>query len=103
MSEVRTPPRKLVDLNPTFWRYHGIDREGMGVIFDCPCGSESCEWGGKISVPFANPLDGGQPQNTEKCHWQRTGDTFETMTLSPSIHCVGHWHGWLRNGVLESC
>lgn len=21
-------------------------------------------------------------------------------TLSPSIHCIGHWHGWVRNGML---
>jgi Family of unknown function (DUF6527) len=21
-------------------------------------------------------------------------------TLTPSIHCVGHWHGWVRAGIL---
>lgn len=27
------------------------------------------------------------------------------LTLSPSIHCVGccDWHGYLKNGVYESC
>lgn len=24
-------------------------------------------------------------------------------TIEPSIHWVGHWHGFLRNGVLVSC
>jgi len=24
-------------------------------------------------------------------------------TLSPSLHWVGHWHGYLKNGRLESC
>lgn len=29
----------------------------------------------------------------------------ESLTLAPSIHCVGccGWHGYLRNGVFESC
>lgn len=28
-----------------------------------------------------------------------------TLTLSPSIHCVGccGWHGYLRNGEFQSC
>jgi hypothetical protein len=24
-------------------------------------------------------------------------------TLSPSIHCIDHWHGFLRSGRLVSC
>jgi hypothetical protein len=24
-------------------------------------------------------------------------------TVSPSIHTIGHWHGFLRGGRLESC
>lgn len=32
--------------------------------------------------------------------WKLTG-THEKPTLSPSLHWVGSWHGWLRNGVLE--
>ncbi len=27
----------------------------------------------------------------------------ERPTLSPSIHCVDHWHGYLRAGRFESC
>jgi len=32
--------------------------------------------------------------------WQRTGETFEDMTLSPSIDASnsGHWHGHITNG-----
>lgn len=102
MSDIKTPPTRLVDLNAKFWGTYGENREGMGVIFDCPCRQENCEWGGKIAVAFRNPIDGGPPF-PDKTRWERTGDTIETLTLSPSIHCVGHWHGWLRNGVLESC
>jgi hypothetical protein len=24
----------------------------------------------------------------------------DNPTLTPSIHCVGHWHGWVRAGML---
>jgi hypothetical protein len=32
-------------------------------------------------------------------------DDVTTLTLSPSIHCKGccGWHGYLKNGVFESC
>jgi len=102
VSEVRTPPKRLVDLNPTWFGIHGQESEGAGIIFDCPCQSESCAWGGKIAVSFSNPIKG--PASTvDRCLWTRSGEDFATLTLSPSIHAVGHWHGWLKNGVLESC
>jgi hypothetical protein len=25
---------------------------------------------------------------------------LDAPTLSPSIHCIGHWHGWVRAGTL---
>ena len=103
MADIKTPPTRLVDLNPTWFGIHGKDTEGAGVIFDCPCQSESCAWGGKLAISFRNPLRGKAYASAEEHLWQRTGETFETLTLSPSIHAVGHWHGWLRNGVLVSC
>lgn len=27
----------------------------------------------------------------------------QSPTLSPSLHWVGHWHGYLTNGELKSC
>ena len=24
----------------------------------------------------------------------------DAPTLTPSIHCIGHWHGWVRAGML---
>lgn len=33
--------------------------------------------------------------------WQWDGNR-ESPTLSPSLHCIGHWHGFLRNGRFES-
>ncbi len=81
-------------------------RDGIGLIFKCPCGKhDECD---RVFVTFANPLDGGpaldrgytadKPLPT----WQRTGDTIETITLSPSILRTDpdgcQWHGWVRNG-----
>lgn len=103
MSDVKTPPKQLVDLNPKWFGIHGKDTVGAGIIFDCPCQLERCEWGGKIAISFANPIKGEPEAVSNEKLWQRSGETFETLTLSPSIHCVGHWHGWLQNGVLVSC
>jgi hypothetical protein len=80
------------------------ERSGIGVSFDCPCGC-----GRRCAVPFANPLD-GQPAPEGYSGgrgWNRTGDTFEALTLSPSIQRVEpdgcRWHGWIRDGEVVSC
>ncbi|MGE0362783.1 MAG: DUF6527 family protein [Vicinamibacterales bacterium] len=80
-------------------------REGVGVIFRCPCGNGADEH--ECYVPFRNPLDGGPPADPGGWNgsggWQRTGDTFETLTLTPSIlrnrsHGGCGWHGFITNG-----
>ncbi len=92
---------KLIDLNPDWVSHEG--RHGEGLACDCPCGCDSRLW-----VPFANPID-GLPKSPEISGWQRTGETFETLTLSPSIWrkkpgspdgCG--WHGFLTNGEFRS-
>lgn len=89
---------KLIDLHPTF--YGAADCSGMGILFDCPCGCDE-----KCGVPFANPISGGEPRDG----WQRTGETFETLTLIPSLQRVksasGHgcdWHGFVTNGEVTT-
>ncbi|MGH2352482.1 MAG: hypothetical protein ACRDI2_23245 [Chloroflexota bacterium] len=32
--------------------------------------------------------------------WEVSGDP-PRITISPSINCVGRYHGWLRNGILS--
>ena len=73
-------------------------RKGVGILFDCPCGCSS-----RCYVPFKNPLDGAA--SLEPRGWERTGDTFETLTLAPSIlrgtdrgGCG--WHGYIRAGAI---
>lgn len=33
-------------------------------------------------------------------HWD---GNLEKPTLTPSVHQLGCWHGWIRNGRMESC
>ena len=32
-------------------------------------------------------------------HWGWDGNE-DAPTLKPSIQCIGHWHGWVRDGIL---
>ena len=99
---------RLVDLHPRFVGAGGEGisdangnpvpaRHGIGVMFDCPCGCDEL-----CFIPFSNPLDGGVSVSSTPGQptWDRVGDTFETLTLTPSIQRVGGcaWHGHVTNG-----
>ncbi len=44
-----------------------------------------------------------QPHSTPgRPSWSLSGDP-DRPTLSPSLHLVGHWHGWMREGRFVSC
>lgn len=82
----------------------------MGLAFECPVHRGAC----MLGVDFLNPVDGGPPTTRTRVRrdgrsvpvykWRRTGDSFDTLTLAPSIHVLEHdggpthWHGWIRNG-----
>lgn len=115
---------KLTDCHPVFWGAGPDGRKGLGVSFDCPL----CVLEGRFSLhgsgpfpphaertdrtfapffpcAFKNPLDGGPPDPSAK--WTRTGDTLETLTLSPSINADEQdhgthkgWHGHVQNGKI---
>jgi hypothetical protein len=103
---------RLIDLHPQFYGAGGDaitdkhgnpvpERHGLGVTFDCPCGCEH-----PIAIPFVNPLDGGPKHGDDpRRGWQRTGDSFETLTLSPSILRMDGcgWHGWVTEGEIIKC
>ncbi len=63
-----------------------FEATGKGLLYICPCGC------GKMGfVGFRGKVDPPRPA------WEWDGNE-ESPTLSPSIHDVGHWHGWLREG-----
>lgn len=94
---------KLTDLDPMWIDATSAapNRRGLGVLFQKPPGQPGDHY---IAVLFANPLDGGPPapecEDYPKPRWTRTGDTFETLSISPSIFCSPPtgWHGWVTNG-----
>lgn len=117
---------RLADLNAKFWGATDTgwplvnpdgQRHGLGVTFECPgtccAGKETRQ---RIAVAFLNPIDGGPMPKDQRRGWKRTGDTIETLTLTPSInaHDVelvdadgnvtaekwGHWHGFITNGAI---
>jgi len=97
MSEVKTAPVKAqrfedidqVAAHPgAFEFFKSGDRYPAGMIFSCPCGC-----GARSSLDF-------RPHASPSWDWD---GNWEAPTLSPSVHHVGHWHGWLRAGIWESC
>lgn len=70
-------------------------REKIGLFCNCPkCGASH-----PLLLPFANPFDGGKL--IYSVAWQRTGNTFETLTLTPSIFRKDcGWHGYITNGEI---
>ena len=122
---------RLADLNPKWFAEEG--RQGQGVLFDCPsCRAGVCLGAVpaqpyRLAVAFSPPLDGGAPFTLGKMRvlfevmqaadgeewtgriippgviWGRTGDTFETLTITPSVDASasGHWHGFVTAGVTQ--
>lgn len=113
---------RLVDCDPQWVsNYHGADVVDA-IRFDCPEGHADCIH----VIPFTPALDGSSPTR-QHAQWQRTGDTFETLTLSPSIRrnpkypsrdaalaagCIPEYlddsllcalHIFIRNGQIEFC
>lgn len=106
---------KLTELNPKWvassawgekngqpYQFSTYERNGMGLVFDCPVHRDH-----RIVVFFANPID-ALPPAEDKFLWQRSGDTFESITLTPSVDAshaqgerTGCWHGHITNGEVK--
>lgn len=100
---------KLTDLEPR-WIGHGGEgtyvtatgepiahTEKVGLVCKCPCGCSR-----ELFVPFENPI--GPGPLTTRWGWKRTGETFETLTLTPSIQRQDpggcRWHGFITAGEI---
>ena len=96
---------KLTELRPrwiTPANWHGPFL-AYGIEFDCPtCGHRLAvhflPWINPDRLPTEGDFAYGQLK------WQRTGDTFETLSLQPSIDfgAAGCWHGHITNGELTT-
>lgn len=95
---------RLIELNP---RWTGTGAIITGITFDCPhCRTQ------RLGVVFKNAIDPekwlerGVTRNHAECEWDRQGETFETLTLSPSVDASkldfgNHWHGFITNGEVH--
>ena len=106
---------RLTDLQPRWFTFMAHPADGVvliaGLTFVCPhCMKQ------RIGVRFKPLIDPAGivaqygivwPCGDEPV-WNRQGDTFETLTLSPSINAQsqridvpGHWHGFIENGEVR--
>lgn len=109
MSEVKTPPVKAVYFDgwieqrdakvPGSVSFSRPEDDGdQWMAYVCPCGC------GRL----ANLLVGNGFKPEISPSWRWNGDT-DAPVLSPSVHHVGHWHGWLggsdgsQPGMWVSC
>ena len=86
----------------------------IGVSFLCPhCPKDAPEHGPerrrRLAVSFWPHIDPTEVAKMFAVPWPDTGghrrvsgETFDTLSLSPSVgfESIGHWHGWLTNGEL---
>lgn len=58
-----------------------------------------------VTIPGMDPTFPFRIQNPgqEKTTWQVEEHEDGTITVSPSLHMIGYWHGFLRRGRFESC
>ncbi|TAN09875.1 MAG: hypothetical protein EPN45_07225 [Rhizobiaceae bacterium] len=104
MAEVKTQPvvaQRFEDIDDVqipgaFEYYRSGDRYPAGMIYSCPCGC-----GARGALRF-RPVEPAHPS------WEWNGN-LDKPVLHPSVHHVGHWHGWLggpngeQPGVWKSC
>lgn len=104
---------RLVELDPHWITFQNA-AEGVvfyfGVSFLCPhCEHGPCPTcghmrGRRIAASFWPPIDPDKWENRiapiphDKFHKRVSGETFDTLTLQPSIRIEGHWHGTITNG-----
>jgi hypothetical protein len=96
-------PAQWSDQSPPFF---------IGVSFLCPhcehspCPTCGAQRGKRLAVSFWPPIDPHLIEASittiphDKFHHRISGETFETLTLSPSIGLEPHWHGTITNGEI---
>jgi hypothetical protein len=93
----------------------------QGLTFLCPC-CKAIRLGAWFDVPvcgspaidpeaFRRRLEEFRDEDSDhpaytthigRILWKRNGNTFDVMTLTPSIDAskFGHWHGFITNGAI---
>lgn len=99
---------RLIDLDPR-WYSSGRPNNRVGFTFECPC--QACAGRG-TRLAVAVHLDGTNldpdPENPQQFPagehvWtMAAGDSFENLSLTPSVDASGsgHWHGHITAGEI---
>lgn len=104
---------RLIELEPTFIRFEGLDSfwrdvefsVADGISFLCPLcyvANNGIVGTHSIIVLFTRC----NPAIMPTWHrWDMNGSKFDDLTISPSIRItVGcNWHGFIRNGEIVNC
>lgn len=96
---------RLVELEPRWITLRDGNHARAGMTFLCPhC--RRVRLGMWFSEPYYT-LDFPVTEwplymltHPDVKYWTRSGDDFETMTLTPSVNVHGHWHGNIANGAV---
>jgi hypothetical protein len=76
------------DRRPGTYKFFADDDGSVaGMNFRCPCPCARL-----TPIYFTGHAEANDPS------WDWDGNR-EAPTLWPSLHAVGHWHGWLKQGV----
>jgi len=100
---------QLTELHPKWVGVHnwcGNPHFRCGIVFDCPhCLKQ------RIAIFFTPPIDPDHEWDKfdraelypDHPKWTRQGETFDTITLTPSIDVsqYEHWHGFIENGQIK--
>lgn len=102
-DEIRPKDRKQGDMFYADW----LVDENTGKVHGISKQYEK-DWKGK-RPPIVVILPDNTSFMVDSCYmgdlekqegWIVTGEA-PNITVSPSINCIGHYHGWLQNGVLS--
>lgn len=103
MSEVKTSPIKAKHIAD---QEQFQQRRGAGLFRVGPVGKDGEQWSlycCPCECCAASSLSTGNGfKPAVDPSWMSSG-SCDQPTLHPSVNHIGHWHGWLRNGVWESC
>lgn len=96
---------RLTDLEPRWYAVRVDERHG--ITFGCPHCAES---GQRLAIALhmdgtnfdADPTNPQQFAADENVWTVASGDSFENLTLTPSVDAskAGHWHGHITNGEI---
>ncbi len=99
---------KLIDLSPR-WIEHGGNPKAA-LIFKCPhcqdiwltCTFQPIKMSTQMALyrPEGESSGGQVVPSRQDFAWSRDGDSFHTLSVTPSVDASasGHWHGFITGG-----